>query len=141
MIVSRFVYCRLNKTHHRKPIISLDCPGQKKKFLGYSLKSLPWRHGHPHLTDVILLNSFVLHGLLNITHCPAVTGTPISGNGRLSRGGHFVSGDLRSFVYAPLGPPSLVLSMRVAVQKQSFLNLLRQNRCRATKVHYQATDI
>ena len=28
-----------------------------------------------------------------------------------------------------LGPPSIVLSMRLGVQKQSFLNLLRQNGC------------
>ena len=43
---------------------------EKKKFLDYSLTSLPWLHGHPHLTNVILVNSFPLYGVLKITHCP-----------------------------------------------------------------------
>ena len=46
------------------------------------------------------------------------------------RGGHFVSGDLKSIVYT-----RLVLSTRLAVHKQSFLNLLRQNGRRVTKVY------
>ena len=46
------------------------------------------------------------------------------------RGSHFVSGDLKSIVYT-----RLVLSRRLAVHKQSFLNLLKQNGRRVTKVY------
>ena len=53
-------------------------------------------------------------------------------NSRLSRGGHFVSGDLKSFVFEPY---SLVLSTRLGVHKQSFLNLPRQNGRRVTKAN------
>ena len=45
----------------------------------------------------------------------------------LSCGSHFVSGDFESFVYAE--------RTRLAVHKQSFLNLLTQNGHRVTQVY------
>ena len=54
----------------------------------------------------------------------------------LSRGGHFVSGDLKGFVYAPY---SLVLSTRPGLHNQSFLNLLRQNGRRVTMANCSYT--
>ena len=52
-----------------------------------------------------------------------------------SRGGHFVSGDLESLVYAWLASFSLQGYPSLAMHKESFLNLLRQNGCHLTKVH------
>ena len=54
----------------------------------------------------------------------------ITDNRDLSRCGHFVSEELC------LCTASLVLSTRLAVHKQTFLNLLRQNGRRVTKVYY-----
>ena len=51
----------------------------------------------------------------------------------LSHNGHFVPGDLKSFVFAQLA--LLAVRMRLAVQIQSFFNLLEQNGCLVTRVY------
>ena len=78
---------------------------------------------------------YPLHKCLERTreHWKCPRGGHLCCNRPLSCSGHFVSGDLKSLCMA-----SLVLSMRLAMhikKKQSFLNLLRQNGRRVTKVY------
>ena len=76
--------------------------------------------------NVFIISIIWLHNLID-------TITIIGRHSPLSRGGHFVSGDQEKFC---LCTASLVERTRVAVHKQSFLNLLRQNGGRVAKVYY-----
>ena len=76
--------------------------------------------------NVFIISIIWLHNLID-------TITIIGRHSPLSRGGHFASGDQEKLC---LCTASLVERTRVAVHKQNFLNLLRQNGGRVAKVYY-----
>ena len=76
-----------------------------------------------------------LEGLINPQARQTIRDTKELGNRPLSHGDRFVSGDLKAFI------KSLVLFTRLAVHKQSFLNLLRQNGCRVTSVYFGVLNV
>lgn len=86
----------------------------------YNFKTAPDKATTKFIENNVLIISIIwLHNLID-------TITIIGRHSPLSRGGHFVAGDQEKLCLCTAGP---VERTRVAVHKQSFSNLLRQNGC------------
>ena len=93
----------------------------------YNFKTAPDKATTKYIENNVFIISIIwLHNLID-------TITIIGRHSPLSRGGHFASGDQEKLC---LCTASLVERTRVAVHKQNFLNLLRQNGGRVAKVYY-----